>query len=62
MVTAQICKTEKFLRHFCIIFLYGPTPASFCLFSFASNTNFIEINCRLERDSNSDRQSKSRAR
>ena len=38
------------------IFLNGPTPASFCLFSFFSNTN-IQKNFRFQRDSNSDRRS-----
>ena len=41
--------------------LKGPTPASFCLFSFFSNTSFIK-NCRLQQDLNSDRQSIRRAR
>ena len=32
----------------------GPTPASFYLFSFFSNINFTERNCRFHWDSNSD--------
>ena len=32
----------------------GPTPASFCLFSFFSNKT-LQKKCRLQRDSNSDR-------
>ena len=35
-------------------FLNGPTPASFCLFSFFSNKNFTEKNCRLQQDWNSE--------
>ena len=34
----------------------------FCLFSFFSNTNFTEKNCRLHRDSNLDRWSRRRPR
>ena len=45
-----------------MLFLNGPTPDSFCLFSFFSNTNFTYISCRLKRDSNLDRQSRMRAR
>ena len=43
------------------VFFYknGPSPASFCLFSFFSN-NLQNKNCRLQRDSNSDRQSRRR--
>ena len=40
----------------------GPTPASFCLFSFFSNTNVYRKNGRLQRDSKSDRRSRRRAR
>ena len=36
------------------IFLNHPTLASFCLFSFFSNTNFAELNRWLQRESNSD--------
>ena len=39
----------------------GPTPASFCLFLFFSIT-ILQKNCRPQRDSNSDRQSRRRAR
>ena len=39
----------------------GPTPASFCLFSFFSNT-ILQKNCRLQRDSNSDCRSRKQAR
>ena len=31
------------------ILLNGPIPASFCLFSFFSNTNFIEKNLDVSR-------------
>ena len=44
-----------------IFFKNGPTPASFCLFSFFSNTNFME-NCRRQRDLNSDRRSRRQTR
>ena len=39
-------------------FFKGPTPASFCLFSFFSNANFTEKNSRLQQDLNLDRQSR----
>ena len=39
----------------------GPTPTSFCLFSFFQ-TQILEKNCRLQRDSNSDHQNRRRAR
>ena len=39
----------------------GPTPATFCLFSFFSKTNFTEKNCDRQRDSNSDLWSKRQA-
>ena len=42
-------------------FKIGPTPASFCLFSFFSTT-ILQKNCRLQRESNSDRRSRRRAR
>ena len=42
-------------------FLNGPTPASFCLFSFLSTT-ILQKNCRPQRDSNSDRRSRRWAR
>ena len=46
-----------------VVFLQnGPTPASFCLFPFFSNTNCAEKNCRLQRDPNSDRRSRRQAR
>ena len=32
----------------------GPTPASFCLFSFFFKQKFYRTNCRLQRDSNLD--------
>ena len=35
--------------------LNGTCPASFCLFTFFSNTNFTEKNSRRQRDTNSDR-------
>ena len=43
-------------------FLNGPTPASFCLCSFFSNTIFTEKNYRLQRGSNSERLSTRRER
>ena len=43
-------------------FFKGPTPASFCLFSFFSNANFTEKNCRLQRDLNLDHRSRRQAR
>ena len=42
-------------------FLNGPTPASFWIFSFFSNT-ILQKNCRLQRDSNSDCRSRKQAR
>ena len=39
------------------VFLNGPTPASFCLFLDIFKFNFTE-NCRLQQDSNADRQSR----
>ena len=42
-------------------FLNRPSPASFCLFSFFSN-NLQNENCRLQRDSNSARRCRMRAR
>ena len=44
-----------------IVLKNWPTPAYFCLFSFFSTTN-LQKNCRLQRESNSDRQSKRRTR
>ena len=41
---------------------HWPTPASFCLFSFFSNTNFTEKNYSRQRDSNSDRRSRRQVR
>ena len=40
-----------------VFFINGPTPASFCLFSFFS-TQIVQKNNRLQRDSNSDRRSR----
>ena len=48
-------------RYYNTVFLNWPSPASFCIFSFFSNPNFAEKNCRLHRDSNSDCQSRRRA-
>ena len=39
-------------------FLMGQPRSLFCLFSFFSNTNSTEKNCRRQRDSNSDRRSR----
>ena len=44
------------------VFLNGPTPTSFCLFlCFFSITNYTEKTGRLQRDLNSDRQSRRQA-
>ena len=51
-----------FILIFYYIFKNGTSPVSFCLFSFFSNTNFTEKNCRRQQDSNPDRQSRRRAR
>ena len=44
-----------------ILLKNGQTPASFCLYSFFSNTNYTK-NCRLQRDLNSDWRSRRRGR
>ena len=43
-----------------IVLKNWPTPAYFCLFSFFSTTN-LQKNCRLQRESNSDRRSRRQA-
>ena len=65
LTTALLLRVNVFKKLMCpcslignsfVCFLSGQSPASFCLFSFFSNTNFTDKNYMLQRDSNSDRQ------
>ena len=58
----RLAKLFVGLNNVHLFFKSRPTPASFCLFSFFSNTILYRKNCTLQQDWNSDYQSRRQAR